>query len=66
MPTKITAIFFLLLSGCASMEDIDRSQVNHAAMDLRGTNDCGEPSPSSGLRSVRKAGGTETCATCVH
>jgi len=56
----------LLLTGCAAMENVDRSAVNHAAMDLRQANDCGQPSPSSGLRALRKSGGAESCATCVQ
>lgn len=66
-PSLVSLLLLILnLAGCSSMESVDRSLVNHAAMDLRQANDCGQPSPSSGLRSMRKAGGAESCATCVQ
>ena len=57
---------FALLSSCASLEGIDRSNLNHPAMDLRAANNLGEPSPSTGLRQLRKVGGGETCTVCAH
>lgn len=54
------------LAGCASLEGIDRSDVNHEAMDLRSPNSLGAPSPSTGLRNLKKVGGGESCTVCAH
>ncbi|HEY8280619.1 MAG TPA: hypothetical protein VIH99_13395 [Bdellovibrionota bacterium] len=55
----------LLLAGCASLESVDRSYVNQPAMELRDGNILGAPSPASGLRNMKKAGGGESCSVCA-
>lgn len=46
--------------------ELDRSYVNHPAMDLRIANELGEPAPGTGLRNLKKAGGGEACSVCAN
>jgi hypothetical protein len=63
--------FILLLlacgiSGCASMENVDRSYVNHPALNLRSPNQLGEPAPASGLRNLKRTSGGGACSVCAN
>lgn len=63
----LTLLFLAsVVGGCASMQDVDRSYLNHQAMDLRSANNLGEPCPSTGLRHMKKTLGGETCTVCAH
>ena len=54
------------LMGCASLEGVDRSFVNHPALDLRNPNQLAEPAPSSGLRNLKKSSGGGACSVCAN
>lgn len=70
MPRQ-TALLFVLFSlassftGCARLESVDRSLLNHQAMDLRVANSLGQPAPASGLRNLKKTSGGESCSVCA-
>lgn len=70
MPRLIAKILVLLawassFAGCARLETVDRSLLNHQAMDLRAANALGQPAPASGLRNLKKTSGGESCSVCA-
>jgi hypothetical protein len=69
MGLRVLAAWLLLVfpvAGCAGAAVIDRSFVNQPAMDVREANLLGAPSPSTGLRNLKKSSGTGACAVCAH
>lgn len=56
----------LLLSGCASLREVDRSRINQPGMDLSAATVLGESSPATGLRNLTGNNGGGACSVCAH
>lgn len=66
MPIKtILVLLGLVVSGCTSFQEVDRSLVNRDPMNLRESNILDEPAPSSGLRNMARISGGGACSTCA-
>ncbi|MBK9294944.1 MAG: hypothetical protein IPM57_10990 [Oligoflexia bacterium] len=55
----------LTLSGCASLEDVDRDKLNHPAMDLKQTQTPSLGTPYTSLNSFREAAAGGGCGSCA-
>ena len=58
--------FCLALSGCSSLVGVDRSLVNHAAMDRESKATPARVSYLTGLGNLSQGGAGGACTTCAH
>jgi hypothetical protein len=66
MKAAAAVLIFLAMTGCSALESVDRTRLNHGAMDL--TKDRTPPQPPylTNLGSIQTSSGGNSCSVCAH
>ncbi|MCB0405419.1 MAG: hypothetical protein KDD51_11590 [Bdellovibrionales bacterium] len=60
------SVVFAVLAGCASMGKMDRSELNHPAMELSNPTLPAQPRHLTNLGTLKQSGSGGACSVCAH
>ncbi len=66
MKWTAAAILVMLINGCASLGSVDRSRLNHPAMDMASNRVAPPPTFLTNLGSIQGSSGGNGCSVCAH
>ena len=62
----LLSFVFALVAGCATMVSMDRSELNHPAMDLSSPSLPAQPHHLTNLGTLKQSGSGGACSVCAH